>query len=373
MECAGKGSRTPCCGPPVRRCQRCQAVAYCSLAHQVSHRSAHKRECERLEQQMKCADILNDFPFTFTREATQIQGSRCSFLIRHGIHHIGMWMCECSCGGVSANSFDSRRLISSWNLPSELCPCRGPSSPIPECLTTWKDYYEWRCLPLYSPAALLLHWPLTIYRAIQLATLESLLPEISNELRIHYLGPERELLQLTVFGELRALLPGVKVHIDLVGPAIPQVRDGEKIDLCTYAQCNDMGCGCQYSADGYQERIKTCHSSAITLRLHAGCYHNQYEELLQDSFPHIVIAPNAGVAAYTSWLPTLEVIKELQVPAVFSDYCEEACHLAASCVRSVTGNAPRIRIQMNPFRHPLCVEEGALYLPCYSNCFLFGL
>lgn len=66
----------------------------------------------------------------------------------------------------------------------------GPSSPIPEhlSLTTWKDYYEWRCIPLYSPIALLLHWPLTIYRAIQLATLESVLPEISNELRIHYLG-----------------------------------------------------------------------------------------------------------------------------------------------------------------------------------------
>lgn len=150
-------------------------------------------------------------------------------------------------------------------------------------------------------------------------------------------------------------------------------RDGEKIDLYTYAQCNDMGCGCQYSADGYHEKTKTRHFSAVTLRLHAGCYHNRYEELLQDSFPHIVIAPNAGVAAYTSWLPTLEAIKDLQVPAVFSDYCEEACHLAASCIRSVTGNAPRIQIQINPFRQPLRVDESALYLPCYSNCFLFGL
>lgn len=58
-------------------------------------------------------------------------------------------------------------------------------------------------------------------------------------------------------------------------------RDGEKIDLYTYAQCNNIGCGCQYSADSYQERIKTCHSPAITLRLLAGCYHNRCEELLQ--------------------------------------------------------------------------------------------
>ena len=37
MECAAKGSvtATRCVGPPVRRCRRCEAVAYCSLSHQV--------------------------------------------------------------------------------------------------------------------------------------------------------------------------------------------------------------------------------------------------------------------------------------------------------------------------------------------------
>ncbi|XP_057794384.1 uncharacterized protein LOC131010740 [Salvia miltiorrhiza] len=224
---------------------------------------------------MKRADILNDFPFIFTREAIQIQGTRCSFSKRHGIHLSGMWICECSCVGVSASNFELLRLNSNSNLPSE------------------------------ALAALLLHWPLTIFRAIQLATLESLLPEFSNELRIHYLGPERELLQLAVFGELQALFPGVNVYIDLFAPAIPQVRDGEKIDLYTYSQCNNMDCGCRSSAVSYRERIDTCHSSAITLRLHAGFYHHCCRELQQDCFPHIIIAANAGVAAYISWLPTI--------------------------------------------------------------------
>ncbi|KAL8534007.1 hypothetical protein ACS0TY_010137 [Phlomoides rotata] len=363
MECAGRGSRTPCCGPPVRRCERCRAVAYCSLSHQISHRSVHKRECARLEQQMKRADILNEFPFTFNQESPQIQETRCSFLSNQGIHRLGMWMCECNCE-PSAESSDDLRLITYWNLPSELCPCKGSSSPLPNRLTTWKDYYEWRCIPLYSPIALLLHWPLTLYWAIQLATLESLLPETSNELRIHYLGPEKELLQLAVFGELQALFPGVKMHIDLVGPAISHLRDGEKIELYTYAQCNEMDCGCKSTVED--------HSCAITLQLHAGYYHDCYRELLKDSFPHIIIGPNAGLAAYTSWLPTLEIIKELKVAAIFSDYCEEASHLAASCISSITGSTPKIQIQINPFRHPLCVEQSALYVPCHSNCFLFG-
>lgn len=37
-------------------------------------------------------------------------------------------------------------------------------------------------------------------------------------------GPEKELLQLSVFSELHALFPNVHVHIELVGPAIPQHR-----------------------------------------------------------------------------------------------------------------------------------------------------
>lgn len=39
-----------------------------------------------------------------------------------------------------------------------------------------------------------------------------------------FTGPEKELLQLAVFAELHALFPGVHVHIELVGPAIPQNR-----------------------------------------------------------------------------------------------------------------------------------------------------
>ena len=98
-------------------------------------------------------------------------------------------------------------------------------------LHSWSDYYNWRCIPLDSPAALLLHWPLTIYHAAQLVGIGTLNPEVCDKLYLHYLGPEKELLQLDVFGELQALFPGVHIHIELVGPAIPPQRDGEKISI----------------------------------------------------------------------------------------------------------------------------------------------
>lgn len=37
-------------------------------------------------------------------------------------------------------------------------------------------------------------------------------------------GPERELDQLPVFGELLALLPSKNIHIEFVGPAVPDMR-----------------------------------------------------------------------------------------------------------------------------------------------------
>ncbi|XP_058193260.1 uncharacterized protein LOC131310320 isoform X2 [Rhododendron vialii] len=324
---------------------------------------------------MERANLLKEFPFTFSQEATvevcEKRETRCSFLAKRGVHRVGMWMFECSCG-ASVDLSDLSRLIGSWNLSSICCPCRGPSLPTPKHLLSWKEYYEWRCIPFYSPVALLLHWPLTLYHAIRLAAARNLIPEFSNELYIHYLGPEKELAQLAVFGELNSLFPGLQVHVELVGPAIPGSRDGERIDLHGYAHCIETDCICQSPSEN-QSLLASGKSSVVRLRLHSGCYHDRYRDITKESLPHLVIAPNAGVAAFMSWLPTIELIKAINVPAVFSDYCEEAAHLAARCISSVTYRPPSIPIQLNPFRQPMVVEDSALFLPCYSNCFIFGM
>ncbi|RAL53229.1 hypothetical protein DM860_006901 [Cuscuta australis] len=377
MECAGKGSRTPCSGPTTRRCGRCQAVAYCSISHQVSHWSVHKEECERLEQQMDDADVISDFPFTFTEEATtkvfDRSQSRCSFLETRGVHRLGMWMWECACR-PKVDSLDVLRHSEGWNLSSILCPCKGPSSPMLKCISSWKEYYEWRCIPLNSPVALLLHWPLTVYWAIQLAIMRNLVSELEGgELHIHYLGPEKELCQLAVFGELHALLPGVKIDIYFVGNKVPLDRDGDKIGLYSYCRCIEADCECKSMNSSFGSFSPTDKSCPVTLHLYAGYYHDRYRDLSKESSPSIIIAPNAGIAAYRSWLPTIELIKKIKAPAIFSDYCEEACCLATSCLSSVTGSEPSFPIQLNPFRQPLAVEDSALCIPCHSNCFLFGI
>ena len=37
----------------------------------------------------------------------------------------------------------------------------------------------------------------------------------------------------------------------------------------------------------------------------------------------------------------------MKVPAVFSDYCEEACHLAACCIRTITGQPLSLPVSLH--------------------------
>jgi hypothetical protein len=76
-------------------------------------------------------------------------------------------------------------------------------------ILTWTDYYQLRQIPLSSPVALLLTFPLTIYHAI--ATLGEVPVTVARmlkrPLRVHLVGVEKELNFLDIFQELGYLLP----------------------------------------------------------------------------------------------------------------------------------------------------------------------
>ncbi|KAL9272159.1 hypothetical protein AKJ16_DCAP21835 [Drosera capensis] len=107
-------------------------------------------------------------------------------------------------------------------------------------------------------------------------------------------------------------------------------RDGEKITFYSYAHCNNEDCECKMAKEEHQP----------------GDFSQSRD---------------------------MELIKGLDAPAVFSDFREEAAHLAARCLSNVFNCAVTLPIQLNPFRQPLAVEDSALRLPCYSNCYIFGI
>ncbi|PAN13933.1 hypothetical protein GQ55_2G361900 [Panicum hallii var. hallii] len=372
MECAAKGlAAEPCAGGVAdRRCGSCGAVAYCSRAHQIIHWRVHKEECERFAEQMRRVNLLSQFPFTFLEPPAlnhEFPSARCFFLQMFKLHQKGLWKSECICGSDVASAKDLS-IAAEWNLQSSLCPCTEPENPVPAVLASWEDYYQWRSLPLHSPVAVLLHWPLTLYHCLQLYRLQTSKYDGQDTLCIHYLGPEKELLQLATFGELRALFPGVQIHIELVGPEVPKSRDGEVVNISRYARCSDESCCCK-SSIGSEDSSCT----AVRLKLWKGFYHERCSDIMKDSNPHLIVAPNAGVAAYPSWMPTIEIIRQTGIPAIFTDFCEEAAYLASCCISSITGQPLKIPIQVNPFRQPVAADNSALYLPCYSNCFIFGM
>lgn len=89
-----------------------------------------------------------------------------------------------------------------WMLPDTHIPWLdfatiGASSPPkspPSFEHTWASYYKWRGLPLESHAALLLHWPMTVYRLLhKLGLASSAIPIQRRQLTIHLIGIEKEL------------------------------------------------------------------------------------------------------------------------------------------------------------------------------------
>ena len=96
---------------------------------------------------------------------------------------------------LSNKNYDEQ---SGWKLPAEETPWltfskgrKAPSFP-PVFEHNWTSYYKWRGLPLKSPVALLLHWPLSMYRLLYL--LDFVPPDPGGperrKLTIHWLGAE---------------------------------------------------------------------------------------------------------------------------------------------------------------------------------------
>ena len=95
----------------------------------------------------------------------------------------------------------------------------------------------------------------------------------------------------------------------------------------------------------------------------------------------MIFMPNAGIAAFTSWQPTLRTIVRRvgDTSVIITDYTEEAANmgmkeLKKTVLREKVADAWEfLEVQVNPYRQPVSCKTSDNALPSYANGFIFGM
>ncbi|XP_077221234.1 zinc finger MYND domain protein [Tasmannia lanceolata] len=337
------GEQSLCCG-------RCRAVIYCGSVCQKQHwKETHKSICGLYKAMMEREEELAMKIFVFPCFVEH----PCKWLEMVGLHQKGMWRRKCNCYAhcpfgllpVKNGISDSWGGLGDGEYPPDLPFSNyiedGNSNPT--LLSSWSEYYNLRLLPLSSPVAAILSYPLTVYHiltALSIGSKNLLLK--GREVILHYLGPEGELDWLPAFAEIGHLLNGSgNIQIVMVGPEVPTNLSG--------------------TVSGIRSRVR--------VNLVRGVYE---EEATYLPPPHVIVALNSGLESGGSWGGTLDMIKSLDVPTFFTDQSEISCTNAKQVLRA-SGLHISLPVMPNPFRSPLRNQAPSSNLPSYSNGFVFGV
>jgi len=335
------------------RCRGCLAVYYCSpKCQKADWKKNHKQACPRMKLQARRKQfMLESLPFPFAPHlmGELTRAAWVKWLIKQGVHNRGAWRRESgSFKKIAYGLLEEEGCVNTiWDAMHISVPYPEKSKKSSQKIASWSDYYTARGLKLENPASLLLHFVLTLYHIIVTAKLDG-----KNRLRVHYLGPEKELDSLQLFGELAWLLPKIEIEILLIGPGVPRELDGAEEE---HGQAGD-----------------------VRTKLLRGFYH----DVAESKEPcDLVVGLNAGLAAYPSFKETtrLLVSKAGRGTTVFcSDINEESAYLASQELIMAGGTLAVKNLEeivVNPFRCPRS-EQGAtkgFAIPSFGNGFLFSL
>ncbi|KAJ7620264.1 hypothetical protein FB45DRAFT_1094356 [Roridomyces roridus] len=208
-----------------------------------------------------------------------------------------------------------------WRLPQEHIPSlsrlHGPNAICPPSPPVFKDswtsYYQWRGLPLASPAALLLHWPLAVYACLKELGF-STVPSLSRrrKLTVHFVGAREELTFIPIFGELALLFPNTDLDLIMFGPSVWEA--GRCAVPMGYAQSN-RPCVYTYTAPA------ACGGG--TLRVVLDSTSEYYRPSRKRSeHPDAIVALNASLDLSISWDHVIYLAAEFSIPFAVTDFNE---------------------------------------------------
>ncbi|KAJ3187565.1 hypothetical protein HK101_009367 [Irineochytrium annulatum] len=358
-----------------RQCSACKAIIYCSPECAQKDWPQHKIMCSTYKNNMiRLADEkLHDLPFTFYNSKKQLENfNQVPFLVQNDVHNIGVYRRLCPCfqqlawgeisGEIAAQSADlpdAEAKFKLLGLPAEMFPLgKAFDSTVKiDEITTWEAWYKAVGLPLSSPVALVFEVPLTIWYLIkEFAPVRT--EKGRRKLTIHLLGPEREADLIQIYEALLPLLPNTDLILHLIGPNLSKRLRPEHTS---------------YSFSNGSSTIHVTLNGAEYGTPHLdGSAFGSDPKTRGAAPPDLVIAMNAAVFQYQSWLPTVKLLVDRGQRTVFTEPIETTIEILAKNLIPIQASLA-IKTRVNPFRQPVFQWKREVNLPGWSNGFITGL
>ncbi|GJE94315.1 zinc finger MYND domain-containing protein [Phanerochaete sordida] len=269
-----------------------------------------------------------------------------------------------------------------WRLERALIPYRDigqlPLDRRPVLVTEfdggvdgWDAWYRWRKLPKRSPAALLMHVPLSVYHIVT-KVLKLTNPAVGSlekrvKLCLHLIGAEVELNFLPLFSELALLLPYHDITIVVFGHGVQKLFDAAK----------DSGLGSSPLKQSIAKKGPVFEYAApealgggtVAVHLHRASPLWNEEQLFRlkhsqpELAPDALVALDAGLASYREWWEVIFVAHRDNIPFAVTEYAEQSLEFALEThiPAARRGLPPRsYAIALNPFHRP-----GQRQIPTY--------
>ena len=418
-------------------CGGCAGFYYCDRAHQEMHWSDfdHHESCERTKKQVaRTQELREDIfsAFDWGRLSTEMIDenvhTRCTLLEKLGVHNANEYRRECPCHaktpfGKLPPVADTRcppgeDPVTSWSrgldeanwqacklerwlrerLPNSIDACvRELQKPLPE---NWDVMMSCRLKALVEqqdgpfkipefapkyPTPITLHTAATIdYAVRQLADFRWRSPSPYGGpercVVVDVLGAEKEVDQLEqtiialhwlhyidrLIAQRKGGFIDPPFHLNLIGPEVP---------FDAYKSSTQM-------RRGLSSPI------VVTAHMYRGLYHEVKGTISSHAYawlensPHrLVFMPNAGIAAFTSWEPTLKMLvyDRFGPVVIITDYTEEAANMGLKELKKMVLRekaAARwnfLEVQVNPYRQPVSCKGADNAMPSYANGFIFGM
>jgi hypothetical protein len=231
-----------CRCPSSNLCPLCEGVYFCPKPRDCLDKGwSHRCLCKNWKMYTNRRELLESFPFDQWHLELISRNNQLSdapyrnflcnslFVIGDGIQtnwwstEIDGWSGGESSGAMKIDLENRLSYIDGFALEAHFLP---PERPVtiddvektnqkydPEskiiALNSWEEYYKLREIPLSSPVALLLTYPLTVYYAIlKYGSIPLTVAKmLHRQLRVHLVGIEKELNFIDMFKEIGFLLP----------------------------------------------------------------------------------------------------------------------------------------------------------------------